>query len=64
MGGFDAEALGKVIKLPINEKVVVLLSVGTAPSDGNNDLKANPFPKYRMSLNDLVTSLDEDIESK
>jgi hypothetical protein len=64
MGGFEAEALGKVINLPSNEKTVVLLAVGTAPLDGDNDLIANPFPKYRMLLDDLVTTLGEDAEKK
>lgn len=57
MGGFDAEALGKVINLPSNEKVVVLLSLGIAPLDGDNDIKANPFPKYNMLVDELVTTL-------
>jgi hypothetical protein len=39
----------------------VLLAIGTAPVD-DNDEKANPFPKYRMVLDDIVIVLDKPLQ--
>ena len=46
-----------VLNLPVNEEVAVLLAVGTAPSNDAEDKKANPFPKYNMTVDELVTTI-------
>ena len=49
--------MGLVLKLPHNEDVAVLLAIGAAPCNEMEEKKANPFPKYNMTVDDLVTTI-------
>ena len=51
------QAVGLILNLPQNEDVAVLLAIGTAPSNAAEEKKANPFPKYNMTVEDLVTTI-------
>lgn len=51
------QAVGLILNLPQNEDVAVLLAIGTAPSNASEEKKANPFPKYNMTVDDLVTAI-------
>lgn len=60
MGGFVASDVHKVLSLPAHEVPVAYLAVGNAPSDDPNDKiqkEANPFPKIRMDLSEIVREL-------
>ena len=57
MLSLSLQAVGLVLNLPVNEEVAVLLAVGTAPSNDVEDKKANPFPKYNMTVDELVTTI-------
>jgi hypothetical protein len=55
MISLPVQGVGLVLNLPHNEEVAVLLAVGSAPSNEVEDKNANPFPKYNMTVDELVT---------
>lgn len=52
MGGFIPEAVHEIMQLPANEKPVAYLAVGHPPDE--HDTTANPLPKIRLELEDIV----------
>lgn len=53
-----AQAVGAVLNLPEDETVAVLMAIGSVPTTGEDERKANPFPKLNMTLEELVTFVD------
>jgi hypothetical protein len=53
------QAMSTVLNLPENETVAVLMAVGVVPTTGEDEKKANPFPKLNMKIEELVTFLDK-----
>lgn len=56
MGGFNPVDLKEKLQLPANEFPVVLMAIGTAPSE---DAEVNAFPKLRFNLNEIVRYFPE-----
>lgn len=52
------QAVGAVLNLPETETVAVLMAVGVVPTTGEDEKKANPFPKLNMKIEELVTFVD------
>lgn len=53
------QGVGAALNLPANETVAVLMAVGIAPTSGEDETKANPFPKLNMKVEELVTMVDQ-----
>lgn len=53
------QGVGAVLNLPDNETVAVLMAIGVAPTTGEDEKKANPFPKLNMKIEELVTMVDK-----
>lgn len=56
-----AQAVGAVLNLPEDETVAVLMAIGSVATTGEDERKANPFPKLNMTVKELVTFVDQEL---
>lgn len=58
MTGFVPDGVREVLKLNANETPVAYLALGMAPTDEKSEKLANPHPKLRLSLSDIVKNVE------